>query len=273
MNTCIRVAGLLALPLALVAHQAQAATTTLQGPTGSLSVSSYDRTEPFNQGMMWASGVTSMFPSARTEAGALVIEFPKPPGGVDGPYIAAQDTVGSFTALPTNQSMYQLKYNESVFVPLSWSQGANQSNYSIAIDATLISDPGSYGFSAAQQGLAAPTFSFNAGVKGTLADGSTSALMTFDKSVATASTQNITLSALIPAGADVSKLTFDFGVNFLAESSLSGRIANTATHSGQFIVNSIRIQPLSAVPEASTYAMMLLGLGGLACARAARRKA
>jgi len=253
-----------ALSMALMPHLAQAATVTAAGPTGSLSLSYFDMSGPLTPAMLTASGATSYFPMATVAGSAVIIDFPAPPGGPSGPFIASRDLFQPSTAT---------KYSGNVLAPLSFGVAAHQSSYSIEVDATLVSNPGSYGLYSRDLGLTAPQFNFTASISGTLADGTVSTLLNFSKGVADVSTQNVKLSALIPAGVDLNKLSFDLGTTFKIVDPLPfAYIKGGASYDGQFVVNSIRIQPLAAaVPEAGTWALMLVGLGGMAGLRMGRR--
>lgn len=253
--------------MALTASHAHATTVTAQGPTGTLTVSYFDMSGPFTSDMLTASGATSYFPTATAVGGSVVIDFPAPPGGGTGPFIAARDALQPSASANT-------RYSGNVLAPLSFGVGANLSSYVIEVDATLISNPGTYGLYSRDLGLTTPQFNFTAGIRGTQANGTTT-LASFNKNVADVSTQNITLSALIPVGTDLNKLSVDFGATFKIVDPLPfAYIKGGASYDGQFVVNSIRIQPLTtAVPEAGTWALMLVGMGGMAglgCASAAK---
>lgn len=255
MNANLFVGYLLSGAIALMAQHTQAATVTAQGPTGTLSLSYFDMTGPFTPQMLTASGDTSYYPSAKVIGNAAVIDFPAQPGGGSSPFIAARDVLQPLNPASTSHS-------GNVLAPVSFGVGANLSSYTIEVDATLVSNPGTYGIYSRELGLTTPQFNFTASIKGTLADGSSSTLLNFNKGVADVSTQNIKLSALIPVGTDLNKLSFDFGVNFKIVDPLPFvYIKGGANYDGKFVVNSIRIQPLTAaVPEAGTWALMLLGL-------------
>lgn len=257
---------LLAGAIVLAASPAQSATVTAQGPTGALTVSYFDMNGPFTADMLTASGTTSYYPTAKVIGNAVVIDFPAPPGGASGPFIAARDVLQPSISANT-------RYSGNVSAPLSFSVGANQSSYAIEVDATLISNPGTYGLYSRDLGLTAPQFNFTASIQGTQTDGATTNLLNFSKGVADVSTQNITLSALIPIGTDLSKLRFDFGATFKIVDPLPfAYIKGGASYDGQLVVNSIRIQPLTtAVPEAGTWALMLVGLAGMAGLRLRRQ--
>lgn len=257
----------LAASMALTASHAHAATVAAQGPTGMLTVSYFDMSGPFTPDMLTASGATSYFPAAAAVGGSVVIDFPVPPGGGTGPFIAARDALQPSISANTS-------YSGNVLAPLSFGVGANLSSYVIEVDATLISNPGTYGLYSRDLGLTTPQFNFTASIQGTQTNGATTTLLSFHKGVADVSTQSITLSALIPAGTDLNKLSFDFGATFKIVAPLPfAYIKGGASYDGQFVVNSIRIQPLAAaVPEAGSWALMLVGLGGMAALRT-RRKA